>query len=158
MVTEIDHEAVITRIHDILKSDTTNIYGPKLIRSMLFGIPNEGRNRYPYCYVVLEENDDEIQDYDNGQVRASFERVIYKLVVVVQEKDMEENEKRLYAFHKAIREKLKANTPLYAPGTTSDAKCKVCRTAKARFGRGVDSSNRLTSAFEMRLIADFDVA
>ncbi len=135
MVTEVDHQAVKTRIVDIFLADTAiwdqnNPTGRA--RSIDLGIPDHKQwLDIPTPYIRITNAPDLETDKPFGSlstagaVSASYHFVKYLIMVVDQGKDAKTVEANLDALHKAIKERLKTNSQLTDPDTGTDAKCKL---------------------------------
>jgi hypothetical protein len=115
--TELNYQSLIARVVEILKADTTNIFGQTKIRTIINGLPGRGKYPYPYAYVALQRVNDTF--YDTGILTSNYE-ISLQIGVFSAKKDGAELEKELLGFAHYIKLAIKNNTHLYKPGTTLD--------------------------------------
>ena len=131
MVVELDHNAIKTRIADIIKDnaaifDATPSDDSKF-RQVLVGVPDfQHIDALPAMYIT---NDDIIEEgirigQISGNTAVTSEITFnYLLIYLDQEKDAVTTEKKLDDFQKEIMQSLKANYDLRSPSTGLDPKC-----------------------------------
>ena len=128
MPTEIDHDAIKTRIVAVLKGTTTNpntavfnltkTVNTSTFRTIAVGAPNMNEIKELNPPAIIITNDDTIEDDEimtdaaTGTVLGSKHTFRYLLIYIDKAKDGATTEKRLDDFGKSIKEVLKANYQL----------------------------------------------
>jgi len=119
-VSDIDYQAILDRIVAIMKADTTNIYGPTLIRNIVTGAYTKGKYPPPCAFVTFQNGNDTF--YDTASLTSNHE--LYILITVMDsQKDSATLESALLSYIRYIKEAIKNNVKLGTPGNiTSDTK------------------------------------
>ena len=152
MVTEPDHNAIIDRIIEIFKADSSlwNTDGSK-IRSFTNGrviapLP------YPYCFIYFESEDDKpFEAVTVGGAPAfmsqtsSYHKFIYNIVVVTNKKTSETGEQDINSWVKLIKQRLKSNVDLRKPSDGTDAKVKVTHPIRTRQKSGTAPNGEIVA-------------
>lgn len=131
MVTEIDHQAVKSRIQTILKNNP-NLYNNKvpnktgsLINEVYLGLPDgyvwESRP-FPYIAITNDPNFETDKPFGSviksgsaGAYSTSWHLVNYSIIIMVSGSSAADVEKKLDVVHKLVKETLKANFQFINP-------------------------------------------
>jgi len=131
MVVELDHNAIKTRIADIIKDNaaifTATPTDDTKLRAVTVGVPDFNHiDALPAMYITNDdmiEEDKRISRIAGNVVVISEIKFNYLLIFLDQEKDAVTTEKKLDDFQKEIMQSLKANYDLRSPSTGLDPKC-----------------------------------
>lgn len=156
MVTELDHNAIMQRVIDIVTANSSfydAITGGQTnkVRVMFLGTPAEPQV-YPYAFISAEAEDDKPMEAVtiNGSPAFMSQTVSehffnYNITIVVDRKRNEISEQNLNDLQKACKEALKSNVDLRKPSDGTDAKVKLSHPIRTRFKRGLTAGGKAVS-------------
>lgn len=130
MATDLDHDAIKTRIVAILQSNTslyTTIGESGKLRKIEVGHPLTHRWKqapFPYAFVSYKNERNQLVGTRTDQAINGIRHIVnYDIYFVVNEKDSRKCEEQLDAFQKLILETLEAKSTLSNPVGSTDPKC-----------------------------------
>lgn len=129
MVTEIDHQAIKTRIKDIIEADE-DLFDKKgedgKLVEVFVGRPfsnSLSAHSTPFCFITnddLMEQDRATGSIESNAATISNHIIRYQVVLVDDGTDGQDAEKLLDNLQKKLKERLKSNITLVKPSDSSD--------------------------------------